>query len=198
MFTQIKNLVYKSNDTYPVNMYTQGIMMKKFFLFNLFCMLMFCQTFAAEDIVGFWKTIDEKSGQAQSIVAIYPYQGKYYGRIVGTFDQNGNIEDSIYHPFKRAPGVVGNPFYSGLDIIWNLINKNNKFTDGKILDPEKGKIYGAEMWLKNGNLVVRGKLLIFGRNQTWLPVAESEFTENFQKPNLTTFVPSIPKVNRQK
>ena len=81
-----------------------------------------------------------------------------------------------------------------MDIIWNLQNKNNKLTNGKILDPEKGRIYGAEMWVDNGRLIVRGKLLFFGRNQTWLPVPENEFTANFKKPDLKTFVPSIPKI----
>lgn len=163
--------------------------MKKFLLLHLFFMMTFCQAWAAQDIVGFWKTIDENSGQARSIVAIYEYRGKYYGRIMGSYDENGKIDDSIYKPIERAPGVVGNPFYSGLDIIWDLYSKGGKFIGGEILDPEKGKVYGAEMWLKNGNLVVRGKILFFGRNQTWLPVADSEFTGTFKKPNLLTFVP---------
>ena len=55
--------------------------MKKFLLFNLFSLLMLYQAFASDDIVGFWKTINEKSGQAQSIVAIYEFQGKYFGRM---------------------------------------------------------------------------------------------------------------------
>jgi len=170
--------------------------MKKILMLNLFLMLVFCQSFAAEGIVGFWKTIDENSGKEQSIIAIYEYQGKYYGRIVATYDDKGKIVDSIYQPKDRAPGVIGNPYYSGLDIIWDLENKGNKFTNGKILDPEKGKIYGAELWRQNSNLVVRGKLLFFGRNQTWLPVQDKEFADNFKKPDLRSFIPVIPKVKK--
>lgn len=170
--------------------------MKKLMLLSVFFVFSFHYLFAAEDITGFWKTIDENSGKAQSIIAIYPYQGKYYGRIVGTYNDNGAIKDSIYQPKERAPGVLGNPYYAGLDIIWNLQNTGAKFTNGQILDPQKGRIYGAEMWLKNGSLVVRGKLFVFGRNQTWFPVAESEFTAQFVKPDLTTFVPVIPRVKK--
>ena len=169
--------------------------MKKFLMLNLFFMLFVCQAFSIDNIVGFWKTIDEKSGKARSIIGIYEYQGKYYGRIVGTFDESGkNIEDTVDKPKKRAPGVIGNPFYSGLDIIWDLQNQGNKFINGEILDPQKGKIYGAEMWLKNDKLVVRGKLFFFGRNQTWLPVHDNEFKNGFKKPDLRLFVPSIPQV----
>lgn len=157
-------------------------------------MLTFSPLIAADSIIGFWKTIDENSGRAQSVIAIYEYQGKYFGRIVATLDNNEKIKDTIYQPRERAPGVIGNPFYAGLDIIWNLKNNGKKFTQGEILDPQKGRIYGAEMWLNNGNLVVRGKLLIFGRNQTWIPFADHEFTVAFRKPDLRTFVPSIPKI----
>ncbi len=170
--------------------------MKKILLLNVFFILVFTQTFAVEDIVGFWKTVDEKSGQAQSIVAIYEYQGKYYGRLIGTYDKQGQIKDTIYLQKERAPGVAGNPPYAGLDIIWGLKNNGNKFTGGEILDPQKGRIYGAEMWLQNGLLIVRGKLLFFGKNQTWLPVADAEFEGSFVKPDLQTFIPSIPKVKR--
>lgn len=168
--------------------------MKKSFLVGLFFILSLCPLYASETITGFWKTIDDRSGKAQSIIAIYPYQGKYFGRIIATFNDQGKIKDSIYDPKERAPGVIGNPPYAGLDIIWNLQDHGGKLTNGKILDPQKGRIYGAEMWISNGNLIVRGKLLIFGRNQTWLPVADSEFSAEFKKPDLMTFVPTIPKV----
>jgi uncharacterized protein (DUF2147 family) len=168
--------------------------MKKIFWLSLLTLFVFCQAYAQENVEGFWKTVDETSGQIQSMIAIYQYQGKYYGRIIGTYDKNGRIKDSIYSPKERAPGVIGNPFYAGLDIMWDLKHKGDKYGDGKILDPRKGRIYGAEMWAQNGKLVVRGKLLIFGRNQTWLPVVANDFSTNFQKPDLKSFVPLVPKV----
>src|SRR5271166_4299865 len=71
------------------------------------------------DILGFWKTVNEQ-GVAQCVVAVYEYAGLYYGRIIGTYDDRGHMYDTIYNPKDRAPGIVGDPFYSGLDLIWGL------------------------------------------------------------------------------
>lgn len=150
--------------------------------------------FSTEDIGGFWKTISEK-GKAQCVIAVYDYEGFYYGKIIGTYNDDGKMDDSIYQPKKRAPGVIGNPFYCGLDIIWWLMDVGVKFK-GKILDPEKGDVYSSELWVDNkGNLIVRGKLLIFGRNQEWVPALPSDFPKNFTMPDLSELVPSIPQVN---
>ena len=159
--------------------------------------LLFIFSVSAADIVGFWKTIDDETKKAQSVVAVYPYKGKYYGRIVATFDQNtGELKDTIDRPDEQAPGVVGNPPYAGLDIIYNLVQKDHKFI-GNIIDPEKGKEYGAELWInKKGNLIVRGKILIFGKNQEWPAFKDNEFTAAFPKPDLSQFVPVIPKLKR--
>lgn len=169
--------------------------MKKTLMLCLFYLLAISPTLFAQDIVGFWKTIDDETGKPESIVGIYEYQGKYFGRIVATYDDNGNIEATMDRPKGRAPGVIGNPYYAGLDIIWNLENDGKRYTDGKILDPEHGRVYGAELWVNNnGDLVVRGKLLFFGRNQTWPAAQDSDFPPDFRKPDLTAFVPSIPRV----
>lgn len=159
----------------------------------LFCLFISCALFAAEDIGGFWKTINEE-GHAQSIIAVYEHDGIYYGRIIGSFDDNGVLKDHIYNPIKRAPGVAGFPFYSGLDIIWNLIDSGVKFK-GKIMDPQKGNVYNSELWVENGNLIVRGKLLMFGRSQTWFPAETTDFPKGFKIPDLKTLVPSIPQAN---
>lgn len=155
-------------------------------------MLAFCMSaFAKADIGGFWKAVNEKTGKANCIVAVYQYQGIYYGRIIGTYNQDGVMDDTIYAPVDRAPGVRGNPFYCGLDFIWGLREKGGRFM-GKILDPKQGDVYNAELWVKQGNLIVRGKLLFFGRNQEWLPATASDFPKGFQMPNVAAFVPSIP------
>jgi len=148
--------------------------------------------FSNDDISGFWKTVNEE-GKAQCIIGIYEYDGLYYGRIIGTFDDKGVMDDSIYKPKKRAPGCVGEPFYSGLDIIWFLVDAGVKYK-GKILDPEKGNIYNSELWIENGNLIVRGKLLMFGRNYTWYPAVASDWPKDFKLPNLEDLVPEIPEV----
>ncbi len=167
--------------------------MKKFCL-SLICMLVFCSGLIAEEIQGFWKTINEKTGKPQCIVAIYEYENKYYGRIVGTYNEDGTkMKETIDAPEERAPGVIGQPFYCGLDLIWGL--KKGSTCKGKIVDPEKGNIYRAELWVKKGKLVVQGKYLCFWKNQTWLPATNEDFPSDFKRPDVTKFVPVIPKVD---
>lgn len=168
--------------------------MRKIFFFFAFLIVYHLQPLFSDDITGFWKTINEKTGKAESIIAIYPHDGKYYGRLIVTFDsETGKVDDTIYEANDRAPGVVGNPFYAGLDIIWDLKPEGDKYTDGEILDPEHGRIYGAEVWRKGDDLIVRGKVLFLGRNQTWPLAVEADFPPNFKKPDLTNLVPVIPK-----
>lgn len=149
---------------------------------------------ADDGITGYWKTMDEISGKAQSIIAIYKYNDRYFGRLILSYNDDGTVSDTIYQPKNRAPGVVGDPYYSDFDLIFNLKKVGDKYTDGSIVDPKKGNKYGAELWVDGGNLIVRGKLLMFGRNQTWPRAVDTDFPHGFEKPELSQFVPVIPKL----
>ncbi len=160
----------------------------------LITLIGFWSSLAAENIIGFWKSYDEKTGNPQIIVAVYEYEQKYYGRVIASFNKQGVIDDSIYAPISRTNRLVGDPYYSGLDIIWDLEKRGSKYTGGEILDPKRGKVYNVEMWLRNGNLIVRGKLMFFGKNLTWFPAADGDFPTGFVKPDLSKLVPSIPQI----
>jgi len=158
--------------------------------FKVLCLFVACAGFAADDIRGFWKVISEE-GKTQCIIAIYDYDGLCYGRIIGSFDETGKkMIDTIERPVKRASGIASKPYYSGLDIIWDLIDSGSKFK-GKIMDPQKGDVYNAELWVDGTALVVRGKLFFFGRSQTWLPASKSDFPTDFKQPDVSTFVPAV-------
>lgn len=148
--------------------------------------------FSAYDISGFWKTVND-DGVAQAIIAIYEYDGYHFGKIIASYGYNGKIDDSIYDPHKKAEGLDGAPYYSGMDIIWYLVDRGAKFK-GEILDPEHGDVYRAEVWTEYGDLVVRGKLFIFGRSQTWYRVQDSDLPSSFKLPKLSELKPNIPKV----
>ncbi len=122
---------------------------------------------AAQDIAGIWKTIDDETGEAKSLVQIYPYQGKMYGRVVSLFKNQD----------KKAVGIKGDPKILGLDVIWDMEDEGERWENGHILDPQKGKIYGCEIWREGNNLIVRGKIAFLGRNQTWVWESKAE-TEN--------------------
>ena len=133
--------------------------------------------FAQDNVIGFWTTIDDETKQPKSVVQIYEYNGHYFGRVVDVLKNK-----------QATAKIPGNPPIIGLDIIWDLKKDGNKYTGGKILDPQKGKVYGCEIWRENNTLIVRGKIAFLGRNQTWLPNTEFKplTTEVLspQKPNL--------------
>ncbi len=156
-------------------------------------LLFLCSILQAEDITGFWQTIDSKTHQPSSVVALYPYEGKYYGRIIGTYNDKGQIDDSIYTPKSRATGIAGSPYYCGFDFVWDATFEGGGRFAGYVTDPRDGKTYDAEIWRKGDNLILRGELFMFGRNEVWPPFPDSRFNDQFKKPDLSTFIPVIPK-----
>jgi len=163
-------------------------MIKKasFFIF-LFCI----SSLYSENIVGFWKTRNDKTGKPQSIIGIYEYQNRYYGRIIGSYDEEGKMDDTIYDPIGRANAVQGDPYFSGLDIVW--VNKRGNGYQGTILDPRNGSTYRVEITRNNNKLFVKGKLLFFSGTRVWTLATPSDFPKDFKMPDLSTFVPSIPR-----
>ena len=123
-------------------------------------MMMFCThlAWAGDDVVGYWTTIDDETNTAKSVVQIYEYQGKIYGRVVELL-QNKNATAKL----------PGNPPIKGLDVIWDMEKDGDKYTDGEILDPKTGKVYACDLWREGEKLIVRGKIAFLGRNQTWEP-----------------------------
>ncbi len=125
---------------------------------------------SAQDIVGYWKTIDDETHKPKSIVYIYKAKdGKYYGKIVKLFrgpdeEQNPKCD--------KCPGDRKNKPVIGMVILTKLEKVGNNMWDhGRILDPGNGKIYDCKMWIENGNLQVRGYIgwSLIGRSQIWLP-----------------------------
>jgi len=120
-----------------------------------------------ENIVGSWKTIDDATGEAKSVVRIYKEtNGKYYGVVEQLFRNPDNTCEKCTGENKGKPIL-------GLVIITDMNEKNGNLEGGRILDPESGKTYHASLSIdkKTGKLKVRGsldKMGIAGRNQFWV------------------------------
>lgn len=180
--------------------------MTKALLFILSCVtliLFSCSTSSEpqekpQDITGLWKSRDQHSDKPRALVAIYKYQDKYYGRMLATYDDEGKIQDTIFEKKFKAPGVVGNPPYCGMDFIYNVEKeednreKYDKYK-GKIIDAEKGKVYTAEFWLSGDDLIVRGEIWIFGKNLPWHKATQEDLPKGFSMSDIKDFVPVIPK-----
>ena len=173
--------------------------MKKTLLITFFLSLVIlsCTRPTSGTITGLWKCTDEHSNKPKGLVVIYKYKDEYYGRMLATYDDNGNIKDSIVEKKEHAPGVVGDPPYCGMDFIYGLREEKHKkgrnpVYTGKIIDPEKGKVYKVEVWRKKNMLVVRGEVFIFGKDIFWPEANNSDLPPHFSINNVKDFVPEIP------
>lgn len=126
-----------------------------------------------DEITGLWKTIDDETGKAKSVVKIYIKDGKLYGDIEKLFNVPGEVKNPICDKCDED-----DPRYKkeiiGMTIINDLeYNEDDKtWEDGNILDPKKGKVYDCKLWVENGKLQVRGYVLFFHRTQEWLRYKE--------------------------
>jgi uncharacterized protein (DUF2147 family) len=122
----------------------------------------------AQDIIGKWKTIDDNTGKARSIVEIYKKGDKVFGKVVKLFREPGEDPDPVC---EECSGKKKNQKVIGMEIITDMVfdADDNEYDKGEILDPENGKVYDCKLWVEDGKLKVRGYLYFLYRTQTWLP-----------------------------
>ncbi len=121
--------------------------------------------------VGLWRTLDEDSGEARSLVRITENRGVLEGRIEKLLDPDEAADarcDRCTDERHKQPIV-------GLNILRNLRpveGKAGRWSGGDILDPENGRVYRATLTLSGDGrqLDVRGYIgsPLFGRSQTWI------------------------------
>ena len=121
----------------------------------------------AQDITGKWKTINDETGKARSIVNIYKQNDKYYGKIVKLFREPGQDPDPVCDDCPED-----DPRYNqkiiGMEIIKGLEKDGDEYTGGTVLKPDEGKIYRCKIWLEGDKLKIRGYWGLFYRTQTWV------------------------------
>ena len=137
----------------------------------LLTLLLFSTTSFSQTIVGKWKTIDDETGEAKSIVQIWKAKsdGLYYGKIMKLFDESkkDNVCDVCDEDDPRYNQKV-----VGMKIIMKLKKTGaNQWEGGTILDPNNGKVYKCKIEIDGENLKLRGFIgfSLIGRTQTWLP-----------------------------
>ncbi len=122
---------------------------------------------AKDSPVGLWKTIDDETKQARSLVRITESNGVLTGRIEKILDPSKADSKCEKCTDDRKDKPI-----QGMTIITGLKKVDGAWADGQILDPNNGKIYKAKATLVDGGkkLEVRGFLgvSLLGRTQVWL------------------------------
>ncbi len=131
-------------------------------LFLLISSLINAQT---HKIIGKWKSIDDETGNALSIIEIYEKGGKIYGKVQEILEEKDKKKLCV-----SCDGEDKNKPIQGLVVIKGLNKKGNEYKGGKILDPKSGNLYNCIIILEEKDkLKVRGfiGISLFGRTQYW-------------------------------
>lgn len=131
----------------------------------------FSQSVLAQNdlVIGTWKTIDDKTGQAKSLVKIEVVNGELQGTVVQTFptpNETPITHCTLCSDARKNQPIIGMKIMSGLKQ-----DKPGHWSGGEILDPKEGKIYKVKVSTEDGKkLDVRGYIgiALIGRTQSWL------------------------------
>ncbi|WP_299311279.1 DUF2147 domain-containing protein [uncultured Aquimarina sp.] len=121
---------------------------------------------AQSEIIGKWKTIDDNTGEAKSIVLIYKKGSKIYGKIDRILKESDR--DKLC---QECEGEDYNKPIEGMVILKGLQKDGDEYEDGTIMDPENGKVYRCKIWVDEQDpnvLNVRGYIAFLFRTQQWV------------------------------
>jgi len=119
----------------------------------------------SESPVGLWRTVSDKTGKSEAIVEIWVDDGELRGKTVHLIDpeQPDPLCTLCEGEHKDQPVL-------GMTILWGLSQSGAEWKDGKILDPNNGQVYSANLKVNSrGELELRGFVgfALLGRTQTW-------------------------------
>ena len=118
--------------------------------------------------VGRWKTIDDATGKAKSVVEIYQAKdGRLAGKVVEILD----LKDGPNPACDKCKGANHGKPIKGMVILWGLkADGAGKWAGGRVLDPENGKDYKAKLELLDGGrkLGMSGCIAFMCRQQVWV------------------------------
>lgn len=136
----------------------------------IFIFSMIVSSAFAQDVFGKWKTIDDETGEAKSIVKIYEQNGKVFGKIIDII--NPERKNAICN---KCEGEDKNKPINGFVLIRNMQKDGRFYEGGTIFDPQKGKKYKCRLGLDEDNkdlLQVRGYIAFFYATQYWERIKE--------------------------
>jgi sterol desaturase/sphingolipid hydroxylase (fatty acid hydroxylase superfamily)/uncharacterized protein (DUF2147 family) len=128
----------------------------------------------AQSVEGRWITYNEDTGSQLSVVEIIKSGKSIEGKVIEIFPEPFQGDDPIC---SKCEGERKNKKIVNMNFLWGFKKEDDAWTNGKILDPQKGEVYNSKMWLEDQNtLKVRGyggMMDLFFRTQTWKRAGKS-------------------------
>ncbi len=121
-------------------------------------------TLSYAQIEGKWKTIDDETGQAKSIVEITKKSnGQYYGKVTQLLIKPEQPNCTGCKDDRKNKPILG------MEVLRDMKKDGSDFTGGTITDPKTGKTYKCNITRDGDKLNVRGYVgfSLIGRTQTW-------------------------------
>ena len=143
------------------------------FIFGAMIFSMFSISAYADGIVGTWRYIDDKTGEAKGLVKIEKQSnGTFAGTALKATPRPGYTPKEFC---TNCPAPYTNKPIVGLQVISGLKTTDSvNYSEGRIIDPVSGKLYRLKGRVSNDGkkLFLRGYLGVsaMGRSQTWLRV----------------------------
>ncbi len=146
--------------------------------------------FALDPVEGFWKSVDEKSGETTGYWKIYEKSGTLYGELVNVPKEKPDVlADKVKASYKGFPlsGPVNKMKLLGTPWIFGLSKKSEgEWQGGSIIDPADGAMYKCKITYRPADgkkfaeerLEMRGEIGFgIGRSQFWLRAKESDWKQ---------------------
>lgn len=125
--------------------------------------LLAAPAFAQDSAIGLWKNVDSDK---VSLIRIQEENGQLTGKIEKIW--KNNIEITQARCTKCTDGNK-DKMMVGLRLIWDMRKDGNRWSGGKLLDPETGRIVNCRLETAEAGtkLIVRASVAFLSRTLTW-------------------------------
>ena len=144
-------------------------MRRRLFVLTLLAVSLGASTPAQESTpAGRWRTIDDKTGEAKSIIRLSIDNGELTGVVEQVFAPPAPSTNPLC---EKCDGALKNKPIVGMRVMWGFRKDGDKYSGGRLLDPESGNTYKGTITLTEAGqrLKLRGYVgfSMLGRTQTW-------------------------------
>jgi len=143
-----------------------------------------------DSVEGYYKSINTQQQVTTSIIAVYKYNQKMYGRIIVAFNEDtGEFIESYLSPRSRIQVHNSKPFLLEVDLFYDLEQDGDRYIKGKVLDVKTSEIFNAHIWKDKNDLILKGLFGPLGMKYRFYEATYEDFPSHVPVPPLDSFTP---------